>query len=60
MVSNEQILQQTRNDLKTLAKMCLLAFKEANITMSSNPVIAKAVKECELLVSVKTKQFAGW
>ena len=44
--------------MKTLARTCLLTFKVVNVTTSSNPVIAKAVKECELLINVKTKQTA--
>ena len=54
--SSEQIVQRARSDLKLLANMCLSAFEAANMMDSSNPVIAKAVRECQLLTSVKSKQ----
>ena len=54
--TSEQIVQRARSDLKLLANTCLLAFEAANMMNSSNPVIAKAVRECQLLTSVKSKQ----
>lgn len=54
--SSEQIIQRARSDLKLLARTCLSAFEAASMINSSNPVVAKAVKECQLLTSVKSKQ----